>query len=90
MIDIIQSLLDKGFAYIGDDSSVYFSIEKFPNYGCLAHIDMSGQRAGVRVKSDEYGKESVADFALWKNWVEDDGDVGWDSPWGKGRTVFVA
>ncbi len=85
MIKIIESLIDKGVAYIGDDSSVYFSIEKFPSYGCLAHIDMSGQRAGARVKSDEYGKESVADFALWKHWVKEDGNVHWDSPWGRGR-----
>ncbi len=85
MIKLIESLIDKGFAYIGDDSSVYYSIEKFPNYGCLAHIDMSGQRAGVRIASDEYGKESVADFALWKHWVEEDGDVHWESPWGRGR-----
>ncbi len=85
MIKIIESLIDKGFAYIGDDSSVYFSIEKFPNYGCLAHIDMEGQRPGARVSADEYGKESVADFALWKHWVEDDGDVFWESPWGRGR-----
>ena len=66
MIGLIQSLIDKGFAYVGEDFSVYYSIEKFPDYGKLARIDMSGQRSGTRVKADEYGKESVADFALWK------------------------
>jgi cysteinyl-tRNA synthetase len=46
---------------------------------------MENQRNGVRVKNDEYGKESAADFALWKAWDEADGDVVWDSPWGRGR-----
>ena len=85
MIDLIQSLIDKGVAYVGDDFSVYYSIKKFPDYGKLARIDMSGQRSGTRVKSDEYGKEAVADFALWKRYDESDGEVYWDSPWGRGR-----
>jgi cysteinyl-tRNA synthetase len=85
MITIIGLLLDKGYAYRGDDGSVYFSIAKFANYGKLAHIDLAGQRPGARVKNDEYAKDAVADFALWKAWDEADGDVAWDSPWGRGR-----
>jgi len=85
MIAIIETLFDKGFAYKGDDGSVYFSIAKFADYGKLAKIDMKNQRSGERVKNDEYAKDSVADFALWKAWSEADGDVVWDSPWGKGR-----
>ncbi len=85
MIEIIKVLIDKGYAYIGDDKSVYYSVAKFADYGKLARIDMENQRAGVRVKTDEYGKDSVADFALWKIWDENDGDVAWESPWGKGR-----
>ncbi len=85
MIAMIDTLLDKGYAYVGDDKSVYFSIERYPDYGKLARIDLSQQRSGVRIKADEYGKESVADFALWKHWDDDDGDVYWDSPWGRGR-----
>ncbi len=85
MIAIIQKLLDKGYAYKSDDGSVYFSIAKFPAYGKLAHLDMSGLRAGARVAQDEYEKENAADFALWKAWDVNDGDVVWDAPWGKGR-----
>ena len=85
MIAIIETLVEKDFAYIGDDGSVYFSIAKFADYGKLAKIDMENQRSGERVKNDEYAKDSVADFALWKAWTEADGDVSWDSPWGKGR-----
>ncbi len=85
MIELVQTLIDKGYAYQAEDKSIYFSITKFPEYGKLARIDMENQRAGVRIKTDEYAKDSVADFALWKAWDENDGDVWWDSPWGNGR-----
>ena len=85
MISLIKILMDKGFAYQAEDKCVYFSIEKFPAYGRLARIDRENQRAGVRINTDEYAKDSVADFALWKAWDENDGDVRWDSPWGPGR-----
>ncbi|UDQ97489.1 cysteine--tRNA ligase [Lentisphaerota bacterium WC36G] len=85
MIELIEVLMEKGYAYQASDKSVYFSIAKFPEYGKLAKIDMENQRAGVRIDTDEYEKDSVADFALWKAYSEADGDVMWDSPWGKGR-----
>jgi cysteinyl-tRNA synthetase len=85
MIELISALEDKGLAYKGEDGSVYYSIAKFPGYGKLSKIDMDNQKAGVRIKADEYAKDSVADFALWKSWDKRDGDVLWDSPWGKGR-----
>ncbi len=85
MIALIQKLFDRGFAYQAEDKSVYFAIDRFPEYGKLAHIDRENQRAGVRINADEYAKDSVGDFALWKAWDENDGDVWWDSPWGKGR-----
>ena len=85
MITTIQTLLDKGYAYQSDDKCIYFSIDKFPEYGKLAKIDRENQRAGVRINTDEYAKDSVADFALWKAWDEKDGDVKWESPWGLGR-----
>ncbi len=85
MIALIQKLFDRGLAYQAEDKSVYFAIDKFPAYGKLARIDRDNQRAGVRINTDEYAKDSVADFALWKAWDENDGDVVWDSPWGKGR-----
>lgn len=85
MIEMIKVLFEKGYAYKSEDGSVYFSIAKFKDYGKLAKIDMEQQRAGVRIRSDEYEKDSVADFALWKAWDENDGDVKWPSPWGEGR-----
>ncbi|MBR6470369.1 MAG: cysteine--tRNA ligase [Victivallales bacterium] len=85
MIQLIQTLFDKGIAYQAEDKSVYFSIAKWPKYGQLVNIDRDSMRVGVRIKMDEYAKDSMADFALWKAWDEADGDVGWDSPWGRGR-----
>jgi cysteinyl-tRNA synthetase len=85
MVALIQKLVDKGAAYQSDDGSVYFRIAAFPRYGCLCHLDMANLVAGARVNQDEYEKEGVGDFVLWKKWTPADGDVGWDSPWGKGR-----
>ena len=85
MIAMIGALIERGHAYQVEDGSVYFRIASFADYGQLAHIDLEGQRPGQRVASDEYDKEAVADFALWKTWVPEDGAVGWESPWGKGR-----
>ena len=85
MIAIIRKLLAKGHAYQSEDGSVYFSVSSFPAYGKLAHLDMAGMRPGARVQHDEYEKENVADFALWKAWDEKDGAVVWDAPWGRGR-----
>lgn len=85
MIAMIGTLVERGHAYQADDGSVYFRISSFPDYGKLAHVDLEGQRPGQRVASDEYEKEAVADFALWKAWVPEDGSVGWESPWGRGR-----
>ncbi|MBL7012771.1 MAG: cysteine--tRNA ligase [Kiritimatiellales bacterium] len=85
MIALIEKLFEKGLAYKSDDGSVYFPIDKFPEYGKLAHLDREGMRSGARVDQDEYDKDNAADFALWKGYVPEDGDVVWDSPWGKGR-----
>ena len=85
MITMIGTLRERGHAYQAEDGSVYFRIASFKDYGKLAHVDLEGQRPGQRVATDEYEKEAVADFALWKAWVPEDGAVGWESPWGKGR-----
>jgi cysteinyl-tRNA synthetase len=85
MITLIQRLFDRGLAYQSEDGSVYFNVAQFPGYGRPAHIDLSGLRGGARVAQDEYEKESVGDFAVWKAWDPADGDVVWDSPWGRGR-----
>ncbi len=85
MIALVEKLVEKGVAYKSDDGSVYFNVRKFPQYGQLAHIDFDHQQTGARCAADEYDKENVGDFALWKAWEESDGPVGWDSPWGRGR-----
>ena len=85
MISMIERLLEKGFAYCEDDGSVYFNISSFPNYGKLTQINISAQRTGDRVMEDEYDKDAPQDFALWKGWKEEDGEVVWDAPWGRGR-----
>ena len=85
MIAMIATLMERGLAYQAEDKSVYFRINKFPGYGKLAHFDLTQLQSTGRVKNDEYDKEHVGDFALWKAWDEADGEVAWESPWGRGR-----
>jgi cysteinyl-tRNA synthetase len=89
IIDLIQVLVNRGIAYQAADGSVYFSIEKYRaaghTYGQLVKLNFEAMRPGERVSSDEYEKESIADFALWKARVPGDGSVFWPSPWGEGR-----
>jgi cysteinyl-tRNA synthetase len=85
MIELIEKLFEKGLAYKSDDGSVYFAIDRFPEYGKLARLDREGMRTGARVAQDEYDKDNACDFALWKGYDQDDGDVFWESPWGRGR-----
>jgi cysteinyl-tRNA synthetase len=89
MIDLIAGLMERGIAYKADDGSTYFSIGKYRGCGCkygqLLKLNFDEMRAGERVKSDEYAKESVADFVLWKARSLDDGNVFWPSPFGEGR-----
>jgi cysteinyl-tRNA synthetase len=85
MIEMIRDLEAKGIAYQADDKSVYFRLSKFSDYGKLAHLNLDELRPSGRIRNDEYEKESIGDFALWKAWDEADGDVKWDSPWGPGR-----
>ena len=76
-------------AYRAPDGSVYFSIEKYQGCGCrygqLVNLNFEAMRPGERIQSDEYTKDSIADFALWKARVPEDGEVFWPSPWGEGR-----
>ncbi len=83
MIKYIEELIKTGFAYVEKDGSVYFDISKFEDYGKLSQLDKRELKTGTRVLSDEYTKENIQDFALWKT-VESD-QASWDSPWGKGR-----
>ena len=89
IIALIEKLMARGIGYQAADGSVYFSIEKYRQtghqYGQLVNLNFEEMRVGERVRSDDYAKESVADFALWKKRVSEDGDVFWNSPWGEGR-----
>ena len=82
MVRIIKVLLEKGFAY-PKDGSVYFKISRFPGYGKLSKIDLTELRSSGRVESDEYEKESVQDFALWK--APKAGEPVWETEIGPGR-----
>jgi cysteinyl-tRNA synthetase len=88
MIEIIDKLLQEGVAYQGTDGSIYYNIKKFPSYGRLSHLQLCDLQAGAshRCAADEYDKEHVSDFALWKAYdPERDGDIFWESPFGRGR-----
>jgi cysteinyl-tRNA synthetase len=89
IVELIGRLIAAGLAYRTADGSVWFSIEKYQaagrQYGQLVRLNFEEMRAGARVASDEYDKESLADFALWKGRVPEDGAVFWPSPWGEGR-----
>ncbi|MCJ7762653.1 cysteine--tRNA ligase, partial [Candidatus Bathyarchaeota archaeon] len=85
MVAIIKTLIQKGIAYRGEDGSIYYAISKFPDYGKLSHIKIQELKAGARVKQDEYAKEEAQDFALWKAYTPEDGDVFWETEFGKGR-----
>src|SRR2546422_528586 len=67
MIEMIAALISRGLAYQAEDKSVYFRINKFPNYGKLAHFDLTQLQSTGRVKHDEYDKEHIGDFALWRS-----------------------
>lgn len=89
-IDMIEKLIAKGHAYAADDGSVYFRISSFPEYGQLSHLDEReldlGKTQNQRSNdADEYEKDSVADFVLWKARRDEDGENFWSSPWGEGR-----
>jgi cysteinyl-tRNA synthetase len=85
MIEMIERLIEQDIAYQAEDRSIYFRINRYPDYGKLAHLNLDELRPSGRIQTDEYEKESIGDFALWKAWDEKDGPTGWDSPWGKGR-----
>lgn len=89
MIDLIQKLLDKEIAYVSKDKSIYYAIEKCPHYGRLSHLKLEELKVGggeARVATDEYEKENVSDFVLWKAYdPQRDGHVFWNSPFGPGR-----
>src|SRR5215472_10706981 len=86
MMALIERLMEAGHAY-EVDGDVYFRIASFPAYGALSHLDRAGLRAGPRVATDRYEKESATDFALWKRAKPEDERVGaaWEASFGRGR-----
>ncbi len=88
MISMIQELEKKGAAYRHTDGSIYFSLSKARAYGKLSHLTLESLKHGAsgRILGDDYSREGVGDFVLWKAYDQQrDGTIAWDSPWGKGR-----
>ena len=87
MVTLVGQLLQRGLAYRAEDGSIYYAISKFPEYGRLSRLDTRTIKPGARVAADDYNKEDVRDFALWKAAKAEDERTGaaWDSPWGRGR-----
>jgi cysteinyl-tRNA synthetase len=87
MIALVEKLIDRGLAYRAEDGSIYYAIAKFSGYGKLSRLDTRTIKPGARVAADDYNKEDVRDFALWKAAKPEDERSGaaWDSPWGRGR-----
>ncbi len=88
MIEVIETLIAKGHAYRSANGSIYFSIRKCPTYGRLSHLNLGDLKANAsgENEADEYDKESISDFVLWKAYdAERDGKIFWDSPFGPGR-----
>jgi len=83
MVALIETLLERGHAYRTDDGSVFFRISSWPAYGALAHLEPDAQRVGERVEADEYSKDDVRDFALWKG--AKPGEPSWSTSIGEGR-----
>lgn len=88
-IEMAGMLVHNGHAYAASDGSVYFKISSFPDYGKLSRLDMRelelGKTQEERANADEYDKEHIADFVLWKARRDEDGENFWESPWGQGR-----
>ena len=88
-IHMVEALIEKGHAYASEDGSVYFKISSYPDYGKLSHLDTReldlGKTASTRSNADEYEKDSIADFVIWKSRRAEDGENYWSSPWGEGR-----
>ena len=86
MVAIIKQLVEHDYAYEAD-GSIYYRIDRFPAYGKLAHLNTEELQSGAsgRIDSDDYTKDAVQDFALWKAWSPEDGDVYWDTDLGRGR-----
>ena len=93
MVRMVNTMLNRWFAYLSDDNSIYYNIKKFKNYWKLANLDISWMKTSVRIDNDEYEKEQASDFVLWKTWKKEDWenfreeefDIDWSKIILKGR-----
>ena len=85
IIDIIKKMMENGYAYRGEDGSIYYKVSMFRNYGKLSHLKL--RKGKKKIKRDEWGEDTsiISDFALWKSYEKEDGDVFWETELGKGR-----
>lgn len=89
-VRMIETLIERGHAYASSDGSVYFKVSSYADYGRLSHLEDRELRLGASesasvTDSDEYERDSLADFVLWKARKPEDGPNFWPSPWGEGR-----
>jgi cysteinyl-tRNA synthetase len=85
IIDIIKKMMKNGYAYRGEDGSIYYNVSMFRDYGKLSHLKL--RKGKKKIKRDEWGEDTsiISDFALWKSYEKEDGDVFWETELGKGR-----
>jgi len=85
IVDIIKKMMENGYAYRGKDGSIYYNISMFKDYGKLSHLKL--KKGKKKIKRDEWGEDTsiVSDFALWKSYEKEDGDIFWETELGKGR-----
>lgn len=85
MIGIIKKLMENGYAYLGKDGSIYYDVTRFNGWGQLSHLRLKPGKK--KIKRDEWGEDSaiLSDFALWKSYEKEDGDVFWETELGRGR-----
>ncbi len=85
IIHIIKKMMENGYAYRGGDGSIYYNVSMFRDYGKLSHLKL--KKGKKKIKRDEWGEDTsiVSDFALWKSYEKEDGNIFWETEFGKGR-----
>ncbi len=85
MIDLIKKIMENGYAYRGQDGSIYYNVSMFKDYGKLSHLKL--KKGKKKIKRDEWGEDTsiISDFAIWKSYEKEDSDVFWETELGKGR-----